>query len=101
TNYFLLVVVILLLILLRRIISSPVGKVFMAIREDETACQAVGVNTTYYKVLAFALSAAIAGLAGIIYAHYISYISPDTFTWRESISILTMTVVGGLGRDRK
>lgn len=97
TNYFLLAVVLLLLLLLRRLIFSPVGKVFMAIREDETACQAVGVNTTYYKVLAFALSAAIAGLAGVIYAHYIRYISPDSFTWRESISILTMTVVGGLG----
>ena len=79
----------------RRIENSRVGQAFAAIREDEIAASAMGVNVTYYKLLAFVLSAFFAGLAGSLLAHYLSFVSPDMLSSAESIMMLTMVVVGG------
>ena len=79
----------------RRIEGSRVGHAFAAIREDEIAAAAMGINIAYHKLLAFALSAFFAGLAGSLFAHYLSFVSPDMLSSSESIMMLTMVVVGG------
>ena len=80
-----------------RIMRSHVGRAFIALRDNEPAASASGVNPFAYKVAAFAMSAFLAGLAGSLYAHYRAYISPDTFTFAESVAFLSMVVVGGKG----
>jgi branched-chain amino acid transport system permease protein len=80
-----------------RLLRSRFGRAFLSIRENEMAAEMVGVRTTYYKILAFAISAFYAGLAGSLYAHYVSYINPDAFTFGTSIDVLVMIVIGGLG----
>lgn len=78
--------------------DSRVGRAFMAIRENEMAAGATGVDTTYYKIMAFALSAGYAGFGGWLFAHSGShYISPDTFSFDQSVILLVMTVLGGNG----
>ncbi len=78
--------------------NSRVGRAFMAIRENEMAAGAMGVDTTYYKVMAFALSAGYGGFGGWMFAHSGShYISPDTFSFEQSVILLVMTVLGGNG----
>ena len=79
----------------RRIENSRVGQAFAAIREDEIAASSMGINVTYYKLLAFVISAFFAGLAGSLLAHYLSFVSPDMLSSAESIMMLTMVVVGG------
>ena len=79
----------------QRIANSRVGQAFAAIREDEIAASAMGINVSYYKLLAFVLSAFFAGLAGSLLAHYLSFVSPDMLSSAESIMMLTMVVVGG------
>ena len=78
-----------------RIEHSRVGQAFAAIREDEIAASAMGINVAYYKLLSFVLSAFFAGLAGSLLAHYLSFVSPDMLSSAESIMMLTMVVVGG------
>jgi len=80
-----------------RILRSRYGRAFLSIRENELAAETVGIRTTYYKILAFAISSFYAGLAGSLYAHYITYINPDAFTFGTSIDVLVMIVIGGLG----
>jgi|WetSurMetagenome_2_1015567.scaffolds.fasta_scaffold06381_3 ABC-type branched-subunit amino acid transport system ATPase component/ABC-type branched-subunit amino acid transport system permease subunit len=81
-----------------RLKNSRVGRAFMAIRENEMAAGATGVDTTYYKIIAFALSAGYAGVGGWLFAHGGShYISPDTFSFEQSVILLVMTVLGGNG----
>jgi branched-chain amino acid transport system permease protein len=80
-----------------RITSSPLGRVLHAIREDEVFAKAHGKNTLYFKVTAFAVSAALAAMAGSLYAHYITYIDPTSFTVMESILIISMVIIGGAG----
>ncbi|HLZ19776.1 MAG TPA: branched-chain amino acid ABC transporter ATP-binding protein/permease [Smithellaceae bacterium] len=78
--------------------DSRVGRAFMAIRENEMAAGTTGVDTTYYKIMAFALSAGYAGFGGWLFAHSCShYISPDTFSFEQSVIMLVMTVLGGSG----
>ena len=77
--------------------SSPFGRVLRAIREDEVFTQSLGKNTLWFKVTAFAVSAALAALAGSLYAHYITYIDPTSFTVMESILIISMVIIGGAG----
>ena len=79
----------------RRVEASRVGQAFAAIREDEIAASAMGINVSYYKLLAFVISAFFAGLAGSLLAHYLSFVSPDMLSSAESIMMLTMVVVGG------
>jgi len=80
-----------------RIARSPYGRVLHAIREDEVLARAVGKNTLYFKVTVFAVSAALAAMAGSLYAHYITYIDPTNFTVMESILVLSMVIIGGAG----
>jgi branched-chain amino acid transport system permease protein len=80
-----------------RILHSHYGRAFVAVRDNEPAASASGLNPFTHKVLAFAMSAFLAGLAGSLYAHYRAYISPDTFTFAESVAFLSMVVVGGKG----
>lgn len=80
-----------------RLQRSPYGRVLRAIRLDELSAQALGRNTTQLKTWAFFLSAAFAGLAGLVYASYVSYIDPTSFTLDESIFIITALFIGGIG----
>jgi len=82
-----------------RLTSSPFGKVLEAIREDDVAALAVGKNITRFKVTAFVISSCFAGLAGVLYAHYVTYIDPSSFVTGESFLIFSMVVFGGMGSN--
>ncbi|MGH7726531.1 MAG: branched-chain amino acid ABC transporter permease [Candidatus Eiseniibacteriota bacterium] len=73
------------------------GRAMLAVREDEIAAEALGVDTTRYKVTAFVVSAFFAGVAGGLFAHYLSYLNPSSFTFIKSIEVITMVVLGGMG----
>jgi branched-chain amino acid transport system permease protein len=77
--------------------TSPFGRVLRAIREDEIFAQSLGKNTLRFKVVAFAVSAALAAAGGSLYANYIRYIDPTSFTVMESILIISMVIIGGAG----
>ena len=77
--------------------NSTHGRALFAIRDDEVAAEALGVDTTSYKVLAFVLGAFFAGVAGGLFAHYLSYLNPNSFTFIKSIEVIAMVVLGGLG----
>ena len=85
------------ILLINRFLNSYHGRACIAIREDEIAAESMGVNTTYYKVLAFAIGAFFAGLAGSLYANYFYFIKPDSFGFMKSIDILVIVVFGGIG----
>ncbi|MFH1369895.1 MAG: branched-chain amino acid ABC transporter permease [Planctomycetota bacterium] len=97
--YLILVAVFVLLtfFVIQRIVDSPFGRILRAIREDETAALAVGKDVNKYKIIVFAIGAFFAGIAGSLYAHYITFIDPSSFTVMESITILLMVVFGGMG----
>lgn len=82
---------------LGRLLSARAGRAFLALREDATAAGIVGIDVSRVKMLAFALAAAPAGVAGALYAHQIRFVSPEQFDWVMSIELLTMLVIGGLG----
>ena len=77
--------------------NSAPGRCCLAIRENEIAADTMGINTTKYKVLAFALGAGFAGTAGCLFSHYFYLAHPGSFTFMRSFDILTMVVLGGLG----
>ena len=79
------------------LLRSPTGRAFVAIRDSEISAQSMGIHLAYYKTLSFALSAALAGVAGALYAHKLQFISPDQFNILQSIDLLLMIVIGGLG----
>ena len=83
--------------LVQRLYHSPVGRAWIAIRENEVAAAAVGVPVVQMKLLAFSLSAAIAAVAGVLYGAKDGFISPDICAFRESIMVLAMVILGGLG----
>jgi branched-chain amino acid transport system permease protein len=95
--YFLLVIVILVILLNRRLQDSRIGRAWEAIREDEMAARAMGINTTRMKLLAFAMGASFAGVAGGIFSAIQGFISPESFVLNESIMVLAMVVLGGMG----
>lgn len=86
-----------LLFVTHRLLISKTGRALQAIRSDEVVAKSLGVNTALYKVLAFAISSFFAGMAGTIYAHYIAFVSPDTFTSDSSIQAVCMVILGGSG----
>lgn len=94
--YFTLFVLLLILWGLSRLYKSPVGRTLHLIREDEIAAATLGVHVVRFKVTAFTLSAGLAGLAGSLFAHYMSYINYDIFSPMESFMIMAMVVVGGM-----
>ena len=79
------------------LLRSPTGRAFVAIRDSEVSAQSMGIHLARYKTLSFALSAALAGLGGALYAHMIKFLSPDQFNIIQSIDLLLMVVIGGLG----
>lgn len=95
-TYFLMILTVLIV---KNFIHSSHGRACISIREDETAAGSLGVNTTFYKVLAFAMGAMFAGVAGALFSHYFQYISPTTnqIGFMRSVDILIMLVLGGLG----
>ncbi len=80
-----------------RLVNSYHGRALRAIRDHEITAQVMGINTPAYKMAIFTLAAALAGLAGSLYAHYISFINPESFGLHTSILILAMVVLGGMG----
>lgn len=80
----------------RRLHMSRVGLAWNALRSDEIAARCQGIDVSWYKVLAFAVDAFLAAFAGTIYAFYVSYISPDNFTFLVSVTIMTMVILGGM-----
>lgn len=79
------------------LVNSTYGRGFLAVRDDEIAAEAMGINTTKYKVLAFALGAFFAGIAGGLYAHFKQFIHPEGFNFLRSIDIVVMVILGGMG----
>ncbi len=82
---------------INRINNSRTGRAWIAMREDETAASAMGINVTYMKILAFALGASWAGLAGVFFAGRYAFISPESFNFFETVLVLSMVVLGGMG----
>jgi branched-chain amino acid transport system permease protein len=95
--YLVLIAVVLGYLIGRRIVSHRVGRSFVAIRDDETAAKAMGVNVPYYQVLSNAIAGVYCGLAGVLYAHMTTYISPDIFEFKNALFVLTATLMGGMG----
>jgi branched-chain amino acid transport system permease protein len=86
------------IVISKRLVNSSVGRGFLAVREDEVAASAMGVDTTRYKVKAFVIGSFLAGIAGGLYAHYTpAYLNPTMFTFLRSFDIVVMVVLGGLG----
>ncbi|MCR4398744.1 MAG: branched-chain amino acid ABC transporter permease [Firmicutes bacterium] len=83
--------------LLSNLVRSKQGRCFVAVKEDEIAAQSVGINTTYYKVLAFIISSMLAGLAGSLLGHFMMYLHPDIFNYLKTIESVSMVILGGLG----
>jgi branched-chain amino acid transport system permease protein len=81
----------------RNLMNSDYGKQFTAIKENPLAAEAMGVNTTRMKVIAFGLSTLYAGFGGSLYAHLNNYLAPDAFPMSESITLLLIVVIGGMG----
>ncbi len=85
---------------LQRVTGSPFGRVLRAIREDETVTAVAGKSVFRFKVQAFAVGAAIAGLAGIFFAHYLAYIEPNMFLPQETLFVWLALILGGSGNNR-
>lgn len=84
-------------VLIHMVMKSRHGRAILSIRENEIAAESVGINTTYYKTMAFVFSAMLAGMAGCLYAGYLGSLYPATFKFMKSIEILVMVVLGGMG----
>lgn len=96
TFYFLcLAVLVLTIVGTLNLLRSPTGRAFVAIRDSETAARSMGVNVALYKVKSFAISAAITGFAGVLFAHKLSFISPEMFTLQLSIEFIIVILIGG------
>ena len=97
-NYFFLVWGVLLasLTVCRRILSSRMGRALRSIHDGEKAALAVGVNTHYLKLQIFMFSAALSAVAGFLYAHFVMFISPESFGFMVSVKMVTMVVIGGM-----
>jgi branched-chain amino acid transport system permease protein len=95
--YLCLGLLILVLVLALNLLRSPTGRAFIAIRDSETAAQSIGINLSVYKVVAFSISAGMTGLAGCLYAHKMSFISPEMFTLLLSLEFVIVILIGGVG----
>jgi len=96
--YYLIVLIVIVTIgAVYRLMFSRIGRAWIAIREDEVAAEAMGINTFRLKLLAFVIGSALAGLAGVFFAAKMAFVSPESFTFFESVMILCMVVLGGMG----
>ena len=85
------------IVVVYNIVNSDIGRALISIREDELASEAMGVNTTRYKVLAFVISSAFAGIAGALFGHFRQFLHTNDFQFIRSVEILIMIVLGGMG----
>jgi branched-chain amino acid transport system permease protein len=95
--YLIFIITVLMFLLTKNIINSKVGRAFISIRESETASKAAGVNVNRYKAFSFSLSAFYAGVAGGLYGVLVPFIHPSSLGFMQTILVLTMNVVGGMG----
>jgi len=95
--YLCLVITVLATLAILNLLRSSTGRAFVAIRDSEISAQSMGINLARFKTLSFALSAALAGVGGALYAHKLRFLSPDQFNILQSIDLLLMVVIGGLG----
>lgn len=95
--YLLAAIIVCIIVICLRLRSSRVGRAWHAIREDEDAARAMGINTRNLKLLAFAMGASFGGIAGVMFASFQGFVSPESFSLQESISVLAMVVLGGIG----
>jgi branched-chain amino acid transport system permease protein len=95
--YVLLALTLLVIVITLRLQNSRIGRAWEAIREDETAARSMGIDTTHFKLLAFAMGASFGGLAGGMFSAMQSFISPESFVLVESIMLVSMVVLGGMG----
>lgn len=95
--FFMLVFCVIVVILMRHIINSSYGRDLRAIRDDEIAAEAMGINSYWNKVVVFSCAALVAGLAGSVYAHCMRFIDPSSFKTDVSFLVLSMVVLGGMG----
>ncbi len=84
-------------VVVHNIVKSDTGRALVSIREDELAAEAMGVNTTRYKVTSFVISSAFAGIAGVLFAHYNKFLSTNDFQFIKSFEVIIMIVLGGMG----
>ncbi|MGI9167545.1 MAG: branched-chain amino acid ABC transporter permease [Pyrinomonadaceae bacterium] len=84
-------------VIVYNIVHSDIGRALVSIREDELAAEAMGINTTRYKVLSFVISSALAGMAGVLFGHYTQFLSTNDFQFIRSFEIIIMIVLGGMG----
>lgn len=91
------VIAALLIFSITNLMRSTYGRGFIAVKDDEIAAEAMGINTTKFKVTAFVVGAFFAGIAGGLYAHFIQYINPEDFNFLRSIEIVAMVILGGMG----
>ena len=89
--------VLIILFLFGRLLNSRTGRAIISLREDNIAAEVIGIDVRFYKILAFVIGSMVAGLAGALYAHYVKFISPESFNITTSITILIMMIVGGIG----
>lgn len=82
---------------IRRLLNSPLGKVFVAIRENDTRAQAIGLNVFWFKLAAFVFAGFFAAIGGMLYAPYLNFVSPITLYWSTGGDALLMTLIGGMG----
>jgi branched-chain amino acid transport system permease protein len=95
--YLCLVLAVLATLAILNLLRSPTGRAFVAIRDSEISAQSMGIHLARFKTLSFAISAALAGVGGALYAHKLMFISPDQFGVLQSIDLILMIVIGGLG----
>jgi len=95
--YLFLVLVVVSVVICHRLETSRIGRAWMAIREDETAAKAMGIDTRNLKLLAFAMGATFGGVSGYMFAAFQGFISPESFSLMESVMVVAMVVLGGLG----
>jgi branched-chain amino acid transport system permease protein len=95
--YLVFVIVIFAVVVIKRVESSRIGRAWIAIKENEIAASSMGINTMKYKLYAFTFGTFWAGIAGILFSAKMQFVSPESFTFMESILILSMIILGGIG----
>ncbi|MEY3486968.1 MAG: hypothetical protein RL075_973, partial [Pseudomonadota bacterium] len=95
--YLFLALVIVSVVICHRLEQSRIGRAWMAIREDEIAAKAMGINTRNLKLLAFGMGATFGGISGAMFAAFQGFVSPESFSLMESVMIVAMVVLGGIG----
>ncbi|GAP39851.1 branched-chain amino acid ABC transporter permease [Flexilinea flocculi] len=95
--YLILAVLVIVILLTRNLINSRTGRAMLAIRENDIAAEAMGVDVPKFKMIAFLIATFFAGVAGALYGHEVRYVSPESFVNAESAAVLAMMVVGGIG----